>query len=163
MDPDLRQMGIPGRPFISQISKSDANKVWFDTRRRKKHRVRHRRKVALREADLDYKLDSQECVRPSGDKPLWTDYLQAGADDGPSRKCPGTVEYPEHRYLHYLDGRYCCTDVPTSVLEACSFLQDRIEPEFVNFPDKYVGKYKNIGQQWKPYCDYVLANPKRRK
>jgi hypothetical protein len=158
-DPSLAEVGIPGRSFIPKIHKSYANKVWADTKRRKKGRSRHGRRVTLKESDVDYKQNTQECVRPIGGKPMWTDYLQAGANDGPSHKCPGTKEYPDHRYLHYLDGRYCCTDVPTNVLEACSFLQDRIEPEFENFSEKYTSKHREISQKWKPYCDYVLANP----
>lgn len=141
--------------------------MWSDTRRRKKrrgrhsHRHRHSQKVTIRNFDIDYKQDSLECVRLSGNKPLWTDYLHAGANDEPSYKCPGTNEFPNHRYLHYTDGRYCCTDIPTSPLEACSFLQDQIEPEFANFPERYVGKQRVICQQWRPYCDDILANPEK--
>jgi hypothetical protein len=115
--------------------------------------------VSIQESDLEYKQDNVDCVIPSGARPMWTDYVSAGASEEASPKCPHKEEYPNHRYLHNIDGRYCCTDRPTSPLEACSFLQDQIEPQFDNFDERFVKKHRDASLQWKPYCDYVLSNP----
>jgi hypothetical protein len=162
VDPDLHEMGVPGRSGRSTIiSKDLANQVWSDTEPDVPKTSSHGRHIQIQDSDIQYKQDNGECVRPSGNRPMWTEYVHSGSLDGPSPKCPGNVTYPDHRYLHYVDGRYCCTDRPTSPLEACSHLQDRIIPEFDNVdPDsREVPRHRAAAQQYQPYCDYVLSHP----
>ena len=67
---------------------------------------------------------------------------------------------PHHKHLHYVDGRYCCTDQPTSPHEACTHLRDAIEPQFDNFDDRFTDNHRRYAEaHWNQYCDDILEQP----